>query len=484
MTLYSRIFGGKSEVMDDVPRQLPEFVDMVDDVPLDFGGPLRLIEGAVPEGVDLGYWAGGWFRTPSRRIDHLLDCYSSAISVRIRTEGSSVLVRRCDDDVYDAEMAAGRILHRGMFTNRGGGLLSRMGIEFGRNAIHDCVAWGGRVLASTHGIDYWLDPRTLEQTGADPLASVRRELSGSAILAHHPRIDQRTGRLVTYTYSVSPTFASAFEFFEIEATGEIAQRRRYALPRFMAPHAFGQTEHHYVVPEVPARFPSIRAALGLVKGILDGVTDDANKGVVLHVVPRDPDAEPFEVRFSLHGYIYHCTNCFEQDGKVVLDAFVSNLNPERESTQFRLDSTGPVYTNLGGVFRFTIDPVTKTGTKRLLVPRVQRITFDAIDESKRGSPYRYAWFAANDQHEGHSSSLTRADTHTGELQHWHTDERLFLRQPRIVGSEDGQAWLVVPAYTPDETRFMLFDAHDLPAGPVAVLGAGRRLPYSNHGCAQ
>jgi len=124
--------------------------------------------------------------------------------------------------------------------------------------------------------------------------------------------------------------------------------------------------------------------------------------------------------------------------------------------------------------------------KRLLAPGVQRVTFDAIDESRRGLPYEDAWFCANDQHEGHSSSVTHLDTRTGRTLTWHTSERVFFRQPRFVaraGAGQGEGWLLVPAYSLDTTRLLVFDARRIEAGPVAVLAADARLPYINHGCA-
>ena len=138
---------------------------------------------------------------------------------------------------------------------------------------------------------------------------------------------------------------------------------------------------------------------------------------------------------------------------------------------------------VGAFYRFEIDPKTRQTRKRILAPSLHMAAFDAINESRRGRAYRYAWFTANNQHEGQDSSVCRVDTQTGEAQVWTSRERLWLRQPRLspTGPGEDEGYLVVPCYTYEETRLLVFDARDIAKGPVTVLSAGERLPYSNHG---
>lgn len=475
----------RQEGIEEQASQLPAFVDLVDDVALEVDRPLRVEAGAVPEGLEAVYVAGGWYRTRDRRIDHLLDAYPCLVELRVGGAGGRVRARRLDDPLFDAEERAGRVLRKGILTMVGPGA-GRVTHVMGRSAMHDAIAWDGRVLLTAQNRYVTLDEE-LRDAARDVLEGL---VTPSSTLQYnmHPQVDPVTGRLVTHTYSIGPTFATSFRFIELDPGGG-ARTRDYQWPGYLVPHAFAFTRGHYLLPAISARYHEVRFVLGLGRGALDDTRDEDTGGLVWHVVPRDPAAAPFTVRFRMTGFVYHVTNSWEADGRLEWDAFVSNLNPEREASQFELDTRRPVHTNLGGVFRFSVDLATRRAHKRLLAPGVQRVTFDAIDESRRGLPYDDAWFCANDQHEGHSSSVTHLDTRTGRALTWSTPERVFFRQPRFVAragaaqGAQGEGWLLVPAYSLDTTRLLVFEARRVEAGPVAVLAADARLPYINHGWA-
>lgn len=469
---------GSTEIVDEPPGQLPNFVEMIDSAQPDFEGPLTLREGALPDGLDVTYWAGGWFRTPHRRIAHLLDAYSAAVSLRVTSDGGTAKARRVPDPLYDAEQAKGRLLRKGLFSTTERGKLSPV---MGRKAAHEAVLWEDRVYLTSLGGWFAYDPRSLDET-PDNVNPQRMASTESCNL--HPMVDVHTGSLLTYRLNVGPTFTQTMEFTELGADGS-RRRTTYELGRFIAPHAYSFTDRYHVVPAVSAKYHHLGFLLGTRRGILEDTRDDGLGQLEIHLVPRAPGEDPCVVRFRQPGFVYHVTNSFEDAGHVVVDAYVTALNPEREASQFELDLDRPVWANIGGVFRFTIDPASGKATKRLLIPGLQRITFDAVDDRRRGHAYTHAWFTANDQNESQSSSVIHFD---GETLHRHTHgEGVYLRQPRFVarhdGADEGDGWLVVPAWTPEETRVLLYDARRVSAGPIAVLGAGAILPYTNHGWA-
>ena len=111
---------------------------------IDVDLPLRVVSGAIPERLDAIYAAGGWFRPVDHRIRHLLDAYACLVGARIRPGGVSVRVRKLADPLRDAEIAAGRILQKGLFTPvpRGAGRDTHL---MGRHGIHDADRAGLRV---------------------------------------------------------------------------------------------------------------------------------------------------------------------------------------------------------------------------------------------------------------------------------------------------------------------------------------------------
>jgi carotenoid cleavage dioxygenase len=468
--------------IEERPAQRPEFVAMVDRAVTEHDAPLRVVSGAVPADARLSYWAGGCWRTADRRLEHLLDAYSSGIRATIDGGEGHVRVRPFRDELQQEEDRAGRVLRKGLFTRVNGRLDERVTPVFGRHGAHDCLLWDDTLIASTQTRPFYLDPRSLETLDAGPFAGVEDE---SWSWANHPFVDPVERRLVTFRYHVGPAMTTEFEFLEISSGGG-TRCRTYSWPTLLGPHAFSVTPRWYVLPDIAVHFAFSRFLLGQSRGILGEMEDDTRRGFVVHLVPREGGGEPVTVRFEMHGYAYHVIDSWEEGETVVFDAFVSNLNPERESSQFELDPAMPVWSNVGGIFRFTIDPVRRVAHKRLLVPGLQRLTFHEIDERRRGREYRHGWFVANDQHEGRSSVVGRYDATTGAVvERWMAGDGVFLRQLRVVprGDAEGDAWLVVPAWTFDESRFLLFDALDLSRGPLVELGAGTVLPYPVHGTA-
>lgn len=92
--------------------------------------------------------------------------------------------------------------------------------------------------------------------------------------------------------------------------------------------------------------------------LLRELDDNFCSDLVIHLIPRDlndPIRRPIVVNTRQQGFVYHTINCFESlGGSVVIDAFVSNLNPARESAQFELGDVHPVFDDIGDAYRFEV----------------------------------------------------------------------------------------------------------------------------------
>ena len=55
--------------------------------------------------------------------------------------------------------------------------------------------------------------------------------------------------------------------------------------------------------------------------------------------------------------------------------------------------------------------------------------------------------------------------------------------PRTPGAAEGDGWLVAVVYRggTDRSDFVVFDAQDVAAGPIAVAKLPRRVPFGFHG---
>ena len=55
--------------------------------------------------------------------------------------------------------------------------------------------------------------------------------------------------------------------------------------------------------------------------------------------------------------------------------------------------------------------------------------------------------------------------------------------PRSADADEGDGWLVATVYRggADRSDFVVFDAQDVAAGPIAVAKSPRRVPFGFHG---
>jgi hypothetical protein len=156
----------------------------------------HVIHGEPPRDLVARTFAGGWYTCPSPPIDHLLDAYSCMVGWYLGDGAARVRVRPIVDPVRDREIAEGRILRKGLATQRTGGLLARIGLEIGRTNLHECVRFGESVLAVASTRCLQIDPETLAWRG-DAFGDLVDGSDPTVVHHNHPQLDPRTGRLLT-----------------------------------------------------------------------------------------------------------------------------------------------------------------------------------------------------------------------------------------------------------------------------------------------
>jgi carotenoid cleavage dioxygenase len=114
--------------------------------------------------------------------------------------------------------------------------------------------------------------------------------------------------------------------------------------------------------------------------------------------------------------------------------------------------------------------------------------FPRFDERRAGLAYRHGWFAAS-RRPGSTSfdGVAHIDHATGKRTMWDLPagdfggEPVFV--PRAPDAAEGDGWLVSLVYRSAEDRsdFVVLDALDIAAGPIALARIPRRVPYGFHG---
>ena len=117
--------------------------------------------------------------------------------------------------------------------------------------------------------------------------------------------------------------------------------------------------------------------------------------------------------------------------------------------------------------------------------------FPRFDERRAGLAYRHGWFAG----------ITRERRGLDPLRHdlAHRPDDRQARRPRASrpatrpasrcscraspDAAEGDGWLVAVVYrgTEDRSDFVVFDAQDVAAGPIATAKVPRRVPFGFHG---
>jgi carotenoid cleavage dioxygenase-like enzyme len=231
----------------------------------------------------------------------------------------------------------------------------------------------------------------------------------------HPLYDANTQKLLTYTFKHSTlTRRTTLRLFEFDGdTTNVPIKRVYPIPiehlmgDRVALHMFGFTENYFVVFANSLQLQSGgNCFLVCGKPVMRALNDDFCGDLLIHFIPRaGRHAKKFVVNTKRQGNVYHAINCFELDnGTIVVDVFVSNLNAARESAQFELNSDRHVFDNDGDSFRFHIHPpqenVTNTISRDCIISSLidSTIDFHCINPRNLGRFHSFSYMVSHTRH--------------------------------------------------------------------------------------
>lgn len=243
----------------------------------------------------------------------------------------------------------------------------------------------------------------------------------------HPQYDANGQQLLTYTFKHATTVRKTTIWLYGFDTANPATAENYPRPiRYVmwdrvALHMFGFTTRYYVVFANSLQLePNGNCHLICGKPILRTINDDFCGDLIIHFIPRPgqpKEMKPFFVNTKRQGNVYHTINCFDmEDGSVVVDAFVSQLNSARESAQFELNEDRWVFDNSGEPYRFHVMPPPESGVKCCggsdKVPKTfnacqnlsmasrvdSTIDFHCVNPRYNGVKYRYSYLVSHRRH--------------------------------------------------------------------------------------
>lgn len=371
---------------------------------------------------------------------------------------------------YLVEHEAGRSLF-GSFSNPASTDPSVLGKEGGVGNTN--IVWhGGRLLALEEGHEpFELDPLTLASKG------YRKEYAGR--VTAHPKMDPETGEMVWFAYGVGAPFSDVVSYGVTDAAGTVTRRDDFQAPFSCMVHDFLVTRDHVLFPILPLT--------GSLERVMRGgpaFAWEPDKGSHVGVMARGADVGAMRWFTTDALYVFHPMNAWEEGSKIFADVMEY---PD-----------APLFPNVDGshrpnaparLVRWTFDLADASNTIKRTPLDDLAGEFPRFDERRAGLSYRHGWFAASTDAPGalRFNALAHVDLATGKratLEFAAGDgvgEPIFV--PRSADAAEGDGWLVALLYRAAEDRsdFIVLDALDIGAGPVAAAKIPRRVPYGFHG---
>ncbi|HLI67887.1 MAG TPA: carotenoid oxygenase family protein [Caulobacteraceae bacterium] len=371
---------------------------------------------------------------------------------------------------WSLEHAAGRALFGGFDPMAADPSVAN---EDGGVANTNIVWHAGRLMALEEAHPpFALDPDTLDPLGYCNAYRGR--------VTAHPKVDPASGEMLWFAYSVGRRpFSNTVSFGVTAADGRVTRRDDFEAPFSSMVHDFLVTGRHVLFPILP-----LTGSLERVMAGGPAFAWEPEKGSHVGVMARDGGVETMRWFTTDAVYVFHPMNAWEDGERIVADVM------EYPSAPLFPNADGSPGENAAArLVRWTFDLAGASDTiKREPLDDLSG-EFPRFDERRAGLAYRHGWFAASESRPGviRFDCLAHIDHTTGKRAVWRGDggaspcEPVFV--PRAPDAAEGDGWIVTLVYRPleDASDFVVFDALDIAAGPIATARLPRRVPFGFHG---
>ena len=448
------------------------------------------ITGHIPAWLRGSYYLNGpaRFERNGMRAKHWLDGDGMIRALHFRDDGVEFVARFLQTPKLKAEEQADRFLFRGFGTAFPGDQL-RHGLMLEPPVNVSIYPWADKVLAfGEQSQPLEIDPWTLETKGDFDFQGGINAVTPFA--AHAKVFAEPTPRMANFGVSFSAQ--PQLNLYEFDEAGALIKRRRHSLKHQFSLHDFGLTKDwavFFLGPLIMDFGKFVKEGVS----VMESLMWKPELGTTLLFAPRAGNTAPaFEVPAG-NAYGLHIINCFEKDGRLIVDLLELDEPVYRE------------YQVLPDVFstitparpvRFVIDAATHALLDRIEMDYTLTPDFPAVEPTLFGHEYDDFWML------GMSQAATPGRKFFDELVHarWSAGASDFYRLPKgeYFGGEpafvspDGVApgvsspegAVIVQHFAPatGTCEFWLFDARDVRKGPIARLPLQHSTPPGFHAC--
>lgn len=325
------------------------------------------------------------------------------------------------------------------------------------------VRHAGRILALYEGgCPYELDA-SLSTVGPCTFGG---RLAGA--LSAHPKVDPQTGEMMALNYDLEK---GMLEYLRVNAAGQVDRQLRFASPWTSLVHDIAITANHVVAFLCPMVFDFSRGPAA--------PAWEPERGTRILLIPRDCtdaggirwiEADPF--------FLWHIANAHEDHG------IIEAVMPWYDSYAPGRSAHMELHKLLIGI----------DGGRVVDIPMDDRpCEFSRINDAWAGRRARYCYVGLREPRPGETpqpgafEAFARYDMDTGartvhRLGPGQTAcEPVFAPDPQGSREEDGYILSFVHHEDDAQGEFIVIDARDLEAGPVARVRLPRRVPAGLHG---
>jgi carotenoid cleavage dioxygenase-like enzyme len=346
------------------------------------------------------------------------------------------------------------------------------------------VFHAGRLFAlKEDGLPHELDPHSLETKGRTNYGGKLRSLTHTA----HPKIDPRTGEMISFGYEAAGLASRDMSLQVIDAAGNLVREEWFEAPYCSFQHDFAVSRDHIVFLLMPTIADDRRMRAGGPHWVFEPSRD-----VYIGIMRRDASVKDIRWYRAPALGIGHVLNACSDRDKVCVDLFISERNqfpfvPNADGTAFDREKGTPRLTR----WTFDLRSAGDSFETRTLYPEFMEMP--AIDARYAMESYRYGYCAVIDRTKPLNvagtiglawNTIARIDHQTGMMQRFYVGERTTAQEPifvpRRADSPEGDGHLLVVVTRFEEgrrTELVVLDAMHLQDGPVSTV----RLPFCIRG---
>ena len=349
------------------------------------------------------------------------------------------------------------------------------GMPMVKNVGNTAIVWHNKTLYALHESS---EPHVITLPGLETEGTTNFEGKLTHPFTAHPKVDPRTGEMMTFGYIPFPPYV---QYSVIDAGGALVHTTPITIPKGVMMHDFACSAHYSIFLDFPLTFDIARAMEGK-----SPLGFDKEHGSRIGIVPRmgnDEDVRWFTVEA---GVVIHTANAWEEqtdEGEiVVIQACRSKTSDVIGAGEVDTDDPTDV---LGQMYEWRINLTTGTHTEGPLHDYYS--DFSRINDDYAGVQTRYTYSSEFDQTRDITfKALMKFDAETGQTEHHefgpgrYVGEGVFAPRVGSASEDDGYVICFIQDENTNQSECVIIDAQNFAGDPVARILIPHRVPYGFH----